>query len=235
MDKKQIQDALSLGLSLRKTAVHLGVTLTKLYYYIEKHQIQTRSKSEAQKEFLKQNGHQRIGKKHSVDSKDQISDNVTKFWDSAQGESQKKRVVKQRRSEWKQKSNKERAKKMNQLRFSYKPKAGELSKFGQYLIEFFDQNDIKATSSQIIVLDHCSDIILEDFKIVIELIPPVFVYGQEAENKVFDLYTKITKELNKLGYKVLIIEQVSTGLSRARCNRVLTEILNLTTNKTIQS
>jgi hypothetical protein len=227
MDKVEIENVLAQGHSLRKSAKILGVTLSKLYYYVEKYEIKTRSKSEAQKQFLKEKKHQRKGKTHSTKSKEKISDGLSEFWDSSQGEVQKERIVKQRRSEWNKKTPKQKRAKLRQLKDAPRPGPGELSKFGLLLSEFLVEKDLDILVGEKLVLNHASDIVIKKHKIVIELIPPIYVFGREAEEELFKTYSKIGQELDKLGYKMLIIEQVSNGLSRARCTKVWTEIVKL--------
>lgn len=239
MDKSEIEKTLAAGYSLRKTAKLLGVSLAKLYYYIEKYQISTRSKSEAQAAFIKRSGHQRAGSSHSSQTKDKISTKMAEFWDGSQGEAQKERIVKQRREEWNSKDRKDKAIKINQLKNALRPKAGKLSKLGVYLAEFLKTKQINILTCEKLVLNHSSDIVLVEQKLVVELIPPIYVFGQEAEEKLFQTYNKIKEGLDKLGYKLLIIEQISNSLSQSRCKKIMIEIEEMIKNnikyKVIQS
>jgi hypothetical protein len=59
----------------------------------------------------------------------------------------------------------------------------------------------------------------------VELVLPFDVYGEEQEQKFVTRYDRLTNELNDLGYRVVIIQDRSNTLSRARCQRVYDELL----------
>lgn len=210
-------------MSLTEMAAHLGVAKSTLYYYMRKFNIERRSKSDAQKKHLKESGHQRLGKKHSKESKDKISKSTQDFWDSDDGDKQRKKLGKIRKTEWKKSTSKQRSKIVNRLRSAPRPSAGELSKFGRKLRDFLQEREKVTTGIQLTV-DHVSDIILPDHRVVIELLLPVSVYGKDSEQKIQARYDCIVNQLNDAKYRVVIIEDRSNSISNARCERVYEQI-----------
>lgn len=207
-----------------------------IYYHLKRLGVVCRSRSEAQKLHIKHNGHQRIGHQHSEDAKQKISNTSREFWDSPEGEKQKVELAKLRRKEWKSTASKNKRNKISQLRDAPRPKAGNLSKFGVLLADFLREHGHKVSTGKGLTPDHVSDIILENEQMVIELIPPVSVFGPEAEEKLTQRYLRLVDALNAMRYKVLVVQQLSNSISRARCQRVYDEILSLNgKSKTIQS
>jgi len=210
-------------MSLTEMAAHLGVAKSTLYYYMRKFNIERRSKSDAQKKHLEEVGHQRQGKTHTDETKDKISKSTQTFWDSKDGEKQRKKLGKIRKSEWKKSTSKQRSSIVNRLRSAPRPSAGELSKFGRKLASFLGEKE-KVTTGIQLTRDHVSDIILSDHRIVIELLLPASVYGKDSEQKVSTRYDCIVNQLNDANYRVVIIEDRSNSISTARCERVYEQI-----------
>jgi len=229
---EQLADKMSVG----EMADHLKMAKSTLYYHMRKLGVKRRSRSEAQKLHIEKSGHQRLGSTHSDDVKNKISTSSREYWDSNDGEKQKEKLANLRRAEWKQATGKGRRAKMSQLRDAPRPKAGSLSKFGTLLAEFLTEHGHEVTSSSSLTPGHVSDIILQKERVVIELVPPVSVYGPEAQEKLNARYERLAGDLNAVKYRVLIVEQISNSLSRARCQRVYDEIKSFKgKSKTIQS
>jgi hypothetical protein len=233
---KEYLEDLADEMSVGEMADHLKMAKSTLYYHLRKLGVKRRSRSEAQKLHIEKSGHQRTGSKHSDDVKNQISSSSREYWDSEDGRKQKAKLAKLRRTEWEQTTAKSRRAKMSQLRDAPRPKAGDLSKFGVLLAEFLTEQGLQVTCSSSLTPGHVSDIILKKERVVIELVPPVSVYGSEAEEKLNERYNRLAGDLNAVQYRVLIVEQVSNSLSTARCQRVYDEIKTFKgKNKTIQS
>lgn len=223
-------------MSVGKIAELLKKPKSTVYYNLKKLGVVCRTRSEAQKLHIKNNGHQRIGHQHSDDTKQRISNTSRDFWDSPVGEKQKAELAKLRRKEWKQTASKNKRNKISQLRDAPRPKAGNLSKFGVLLADFLKEHGHKVSTGKSLTPDHVSDIILENEQMVIELIPPVSVFGADAEEKLTQRYIRLVDALNAMRYKVLVIQQLSNSISKARCQKVYDEILSLKEkSKTIQS
>jgi hypothetical protein len=211
------------SMSLDEMAVHLDMSKSTLYYHMKKLGVVCRSKSEAQRKHIATAGHQRTGTHHSPETKDKISNGTKSFWESEKGESQKSALRKLRRQEWADSSSKKRSAVLTRLQEAHRPEPGELSNFGKRLVEFLSAHErvsagIKLTS------DHVSDIILEDRKVVIELIFPISIYGEQQKHKLEERYQRLQERLNAAGYRVMIIEDKSNSISQARCQRVYEQL-----------
>jgi len=233
---KEYLEELADQMSVGEMAEHLKMAKSTLYYHMRKLGVKRRSRSEAQKLHIKKSGHQRVGSTHSDETKNKISTSSRQYWDSPKGEEQKEKLAKLRRKEWRQTNAKGRRAKMSQLQNAPKPKAGDLSKFGDMLVDFLTEHGHEVTCCSSLTPDHVSDIILKKERVVIELVPPVSVYGEEAQEKLNSRYRRLVQDLNGMRYRVLIVEQISNSLSRARCERVYEEIQSFKgKSKTIQS
>jgi hypothetical protein len=197
-----------------------------VYYHFKRLQIPTRSKSDAQKKHLETNGHQRLGRTHSLDVKDRISNSRRSYWDSEKGVQQKEELRQLRAREWEDKHPDERARIVSRLRDAPRPGAGELSRFGRSLVSFLREKQVNLTTGIPLTAGHVSDIILLDRSVVVELLLPISVYGEQQAQRVHRRYEKLTAMLNGLGYRVVIIEDKSNTDSLARCKRVYEQLLD---------
>lgn len=221
------------SMSLDEMASHLGIAKSTLYYNMRKLGVSRRSKSEAQVKHLKDSTHQRIGTKHSDDSKEKISSGTRKFWDSESGLEHKERLSALRQKEWEDRSSKQRSNILNRLRTAERPLPGQLSRFGTKLFAFL--KDCEDVSSGIrLTPNHVSDIILNKRKVVIELLLPVAIYGNDQESKIHERYQRLVSDLNDIGYRVVIIEDRSNSISRARCQRVYENLLEFFKNDSLR-
>lgn len=221
------------NMSLAEVAEHLGMARSTLYYHMRKLGVDRRSKSEAQRHHLQNGDHQRKGKSHSSESKDKISQGTRRFWDSSDGKVQKERLGELRRQEWHQRSAKDRGRVLSRLQSAERPVPGELSRFGEKLAAFLGERE-EVTVGIPLTPGHVSDIILSSRNVVIELILPVSVYGDEQEKKLTARYDRLANQLNDAGYRVMIIEDKSNSISSARCQRVYDELLKFFNDKNLQ-
>lgn len=222
-------------MSLEEMASHLKVAKSTLYYHMRKLGVKRRSKREAQAKHLVKSPHQRTGKKHTKKSVEKISDSTRRFWESSNGKTQKEKLGKLRKQEWTKKTDRQKVELLQRLQSAERPGPGELSKFGIKLVQFLSTRETVKTGIRL-TPGHVSDIILEDRSIVIELLLPVSIYGDAQALRAEARYEKLTRELNDLGYRVVIIEDKSNSLSLARCQRVydiLIEFFENTNNKII--
>ncbi|MCV0439792.1 MAG: hypothetical protein K5880_14285 [Hydrogenophaga sp.] len=220
-------------MSLAEVASHLGMARSTLYYHMRKLGVERRSKSEAQQKHLETADHQRKGKTHSEETKEKISEGTRRFWDSSDGKRQKERLGSLRREEWDQRTAKERSRVLSRLQSAERPAPGELSRFGEKLATFLgDREDV--TTGITLTPGHVSDIILTSHRVVVELLLPVSVYGDEQKQKVEQRYDRLVNQLNDAGYRVVIVEDRSNAISQARCQRVYDQLLKFFDNKTLQ-
>jgi AcrR family transcriptional regulator len=211
-------------MSIGGIAQHLRIPKSTVYSYFKKFQIPTRTKSQAQNRHVVQNGHQRKGLKHSDESKEKISNARKEFWDSDRGLEQKKQLGKIRAREWEEADKQERARIVSRLRDAPRPKPGELSRFGKVFADFLAKRERLETGISLTQY-HVSDIILVDRRVVIELLIPISVYGEEQEQRLSNRYERLVAGLNNAGYRVVIIEDKSNSVSIARCNRAYQKLL----------
>jgi polyribonucleotide nucleotidyltransferase len=233
LSKKQLEELYS-KMSLDEMAAHLKIAKSTLYYHMNKFGIKRRSKSDAQKNFIKTKGHQRNGIHHSDEAKIKISNSTRSFWDSDNGKKQKERLKKIRQSEWKKGSPKYKNAVINRLREAPRPQAGELSNFGKALAEFLGTCE-KVSTCESVIRNHISDIILHDRKIVIELLLPINIYGDQEKLKLEARYDRLQKSINNVGYRMVLIEDQSNSISRARCQRVYEQMAEFFKDPGIQN
>lgn len=220
-------------MSIDDMASHLSMAKSTLYYHMRKLGVRRRSKSEAQKHHLKHGQHQRSGSVHSDDAKQRIANGTKQFWESEKGKGQKERLGELRRSEWRNRSNKQRSNVLNRLQSAARPEPGSLSRFGRKLADFLKEYETVKTGIKL-TPKHVSDIILEERKVVIELLLPTDIYGEEQEHKIRSRYDRLVAELNDIGYRVAIIEDRSNSLSLARCQRAYDELVQFFDNTSLQ-
>jgi len=211
------------SMSLDEMAVHLDMSKSTLYYQMKKLGVVCRNKSEAQRKHIKSVGHQRTGTHHSQETKERISSGTKEFWESKKGESQKASLRNLRRQEWANSSTKKRSDVLSRLQEAHRPEPGELSHFGKKLAEFLGTLENVSTGIRL-TKDHISDIILEDRKVVIELIFPISIYGEQQKHRLEERYLRLQHELNAAGYRVMIVEDKSNSISQARCKRVYEQL-----------
>lgn len=230
--KAQLED-LYRSMSIGEMAEHLGIARSTLYYHMRKLGVQRRDKSQAQKQHLETADHQRKGKAHSDETREKIAEGTRRFWESSDGKQQKDRLAALRREEWDQRSAKDRKRVLSRLQSAERPAPGKLSRFGEKLATFLGEREDVRTGITL-TPGHVSDIILPSRKVVVELLLPVSVYGDEQEKKLEARYDRLASGLNDAGYRVVIVEDKSNSLSQARCQRVYDALLKFFDNNTLQ-
>lgn len=211
------------NMSLDEMAIHVGVSKSTLYYHMKKLGIARRSKSDAQRKHIDTAGHQRVGSHHTGEAREKISTSTKEFWESDRGKDQKAALRNLRHQEWANSTNKKRVAILSRLQEAKRPEPGELSNFGKKLVEFLRIHEQVSTGIKL-TNDHISDIILEDRKVVIELIFPISIYGEQQQHRLSERYQRLCHHLNAAGYRVMIIEDKSNSVSQARCKRVYNQL-----------
>lgn len=195
-----------------------------------KNAIKTRSKSEAQKEYVNRTGkHQRIGTTHSDESRESISDSMRKIYDSERGNEIRDKIAEQRQTEWYNKSQNERTQILQNLKQSSRAKAqsGAGSNFENFLAEKLQEHGFKLeqrTQNYTPGKKFHVDIALYMDKIIIEVDGPTHwqpIYGEEELKKVQAKDQGKDNTLTANGWNVLRVQDSSGSLSRARFVRVL--------------
>lgn len=232
LTKESLEELYS-SMSIDEMALHLGIAKSTLYYHMRKLGVTRRSKSDAQRHHLDTSPHQRLGKNHSDETKERIANGTREFWESERGEVQKQRLGELRRAEWQERSPRQRSKVLSRLQSAARPEPGSLSRFGAKLALFLAAHENVKTGIRV-TPTHVSDIILEDRKVVIELLLPISIYGEAQEQKIEARYDRLVAELNDAGYRVVVVEDKSNSLSKARCQRVYDALLRFFNDKTLQ-
>lgn len=208
-------------MSVQEIADTLGMKKSTVYYWIRKHEIQTRDRTEAQKLYVDRTGqHQRSGKKHDEDTRARIGEGLRKFWDSDEGQENRTQLSQLRTKEWGKKSDADRRKVLDRLRNATRPSSDELSAFGSAFLSFLEVKGESAKAKVRLVDKHLSDLVLERNKIVLEFVLPTSVYGEEAARATEARYDRLVRSLSSAGYRVLIVIDKSNHVSRARCQRL---------------
>jgi len=227
---KEELERLYAEMSIQELAEHLGIARSTLYYYMSKLGVKRRSKSEAQRHYSKKHGHQRLGSEHSSETRQKIQDGAKSFWESDKGQKQKKKLAGLRKQEWQKSSKKKQRATIKRMTNADRPVPGKLSKFGRKLADYLGESEQVLEGLQL-TSSHVSDIMLPERQMVIELVLPASVYGNQAQRELTDRYASIINELNDQGYSVLVVIDVSNSVSIARCKRVLEQIEALAKSK----
>jgi hypothetical protein len=210
-------------MSIDAMAAHLGMSKSTLYYHMKKLGVARRSKSDAQRMHIDASGHQRTGSHHTNETREKISTGTKEFWESDRGKAQKAALRKLRRQEWANSTSKKRGAVLARLQEAHRPEPGELSNFGKKLTAFLSSRERVSTGIKL-TNDHVSDIILEDRKVVVELIFPISIYGEQQKHRLEERYDRLCQHLNAAGYRVMIIEDKSNSVSQARCQRAYDQL-----------
>ena len=210
-------------MSLDEMATHMGVSKSTLYYHMKKLGVARRNKSDAQRKHIDTAGHQRTGSHHTSEAREKIAAGTKEFWESERGKNQKAALRNLRRQEWANSTSKKRGAVLTRLQEAHRPEPGELSNFGKKLADFLRTREQISTGIRL-TNDHVSDIILEDRKVVVELIFPISIYGEQQKHRLEERYERLCQQLNAAGYRVMVIEDKSNSVSQARCQRVYDQL-----------
>jgi AcrR family transcriptional regulator len=214
-------EQLYIKMSVQEIADTLGMKKSTVYYWIRKHGIQTRNRTEAQKLYVDRTGqHQRSGKKHDDATRAKIGEGLRRFWDSEDGQENRQQLSDLRSAEWKTKSTGDKRKVLDRLRNASRPSSDELSRIGSAFLSFLEAKGESAKAKVGLVDRHLSDLVLERDKIIIEFVLPTAVYGDEAARATEARYTRLVNHLVSIGYRVLIVIDKSNHISQARCQRI---------------
>jgi hypothetical protein len=233
LNKKELA-ALYKKMSLSDMAATLGWSRATLHRWLVRYGIKRRSRSDAQRKHMKDGRHQRIGTTHSDETKMKISDKVQAFWESEEGLKYRSKLSDAGSEQWAKASTKERAAIISRLKKGKRPKAGELSHFGNKLYDFLRKYE-NVSAGMRLVPDHVSDIICHDRKVVIELILPIDIYGPEPAARLGRRYERLKASLNAAGFRVFIVEDRSDSISLSRCKRIYSQLQEFFNNTNIQN
>ncbi len=214
---------------MRKLCKKLTVPLATLSRFMKKHGIVARDKGEAQKNYLKANDHQMKGRKHTAETKQQISASLGEFWDGLSDE-EREAFKRQIGSGWKRKwaamSDQEQKLTMETLSSKAKEVQGQGSRLERFIAEelrsrgyVVEERSTGYTAGK----DFEVDLALPNEMIAIEVDGPTHflpIYGEEHLEKQQERDTRKDDMINAIGYNVLRIRNNNGPLSQLRITRI---------------
>lgn len=216
MKKSELTAALK-GKTVREAAEVLGVSPSTVYRRAKKLGVTIRSKSEAQKRHLKKNTHQRVGAKHSTESRRKIAGGSSEYWDSPEGQKTRKKVAKKKKAAWKKKGPRARAQVIEAMHKAPRPKRGELSQFAQKVRDIFVEKGHNISECVPTLPRHITDLVLTvgEKKIAIEAVGSMN-YGGVSSDEFNTHYEKLAQRLEGKGFQVVFLIDMGKYMSRKR-------------------
>lgn len=217
------------GLSMRKVAEQVGVPLATLSRFMKKQGISSRSKGEAQKNFLKENDHQMKGRRHTAETKKKISSSLGEFWDSLSDEEReevKKKIGSAWRRKWAGMSDSERKLMMEGLSSKARDAQGQGSRLERFIAEELRNRGYvveERTTHYTAGKDFEVDLALPKELIAIEVDGPTHflpIYGEEHLEQQRERDARKDEMINAVGYSVLRIQDNNGPLSQLRIDRI---------------
>jgi very-short-patch-repair endonuclease len=221
------------GLSMRKVAEQLKVPLATLSRFMKKHGIGTRSKAQAQKNFLKDNDHQMSGRKHTKETKEKISSSLGDFWDNLSDddrEAVKRKIGDAWRRKWAAMSEQDRKIMMDGLVAKSKLVQGNGSRLERFIAEQLRQRNYtveERSTNYTAGKDFEVDIALPNEMIAIEVDGPTHflpIHGEDHLSKQQARDARKDDMINSIGWSVLRIRDNNGPLSQLRIQRIVKAI-----------
>lgn len=230
------------GLSMRKVAEAVGAPLATLSRFMKKHGIIARDKGQAQKNYLRGHDHQMKGRKHTVETKKQISASLGDFWEGLTDE-EREEVKRKIGSAWKRKwelmSEQERKLMMEGLSSKAKESQGQGSRLERFIAEelrkrgyFVEERSTNYTAGK----DFEVDLALPTERIAIEVDGPTHflpIYGEEHLERQQERDARKDDMINSIGYSVLRVRDNNGSLSILRINRIEQAIQEIVLSKEV--
>lgn len=230
------------GMSMRAVADRLEVSLATLSRFMKKKGIVSRSKAQAQKNFLVHNDHQMKGRSHSDDTKKKISKGLGEFWDSLsedQVEELKRKIGSAWKRKWESMSESERRLTMEGLSSKAKEAQGLGSRFERFISEelrtrgyIVEERSTNYTAGKSFEVD----IALPKERVAIEVDGPTHflpIYGDEALAQQQARDARKDEMINSAGYSVLRVRDNNGPLSQLRIDRIEESIKEIAANDTV--
>lgn len=230
------------GLSMRKVAEAVGAPLATLSRFMKKHGIIARDKGQAQKNYLRGHDHQMKGRKHTAETKKQISASLGDFWEGLTDE-EREEVKRKIGSAWKRKwelmSEQERKLMMEGLSSKAKESQGQGSRLERFIAEelrkrgyFVEERSTNYTAGK----DFEVDLALPTERIAIEVDGPTHflpIYGEEHLERQQERDARKDDMINSIGYSVLRVRDNNGSLSILRINRIEQAIQEIVLSKEV--
>ena len=217
------------GWSMRKVAKEVGVPLATLSRFMKKNGIDSRSKADAQKNYLKDNTHQMSGRKHSDETKKKISSSLGVFWDSlSEGEREevKRKIGQAWKRKWAAMSDEERRLMMSELATKAKEAQGNGSRLERFIAEELRKRGYtveERSTNYTAGKDFEVDLALPKQSIAIEVDGPTHflpIYGEEHLMQQQERDARKDELVNAVGLSVLRVRDNNGPLSQLRIDRI---------------
>ena len=217
------------GKSMREVAKEVGVPLATLSRFMKKSGIPTRSKAQAQKNYLKENDHQMKGRKHTDETKKKISSSLGDFWDGLTDEEReevKRKIGAAWKRKWEAMSEQERKLMMEDLSLKAKEAQGQGSRLERFIAEelrkrgyVVEERSVNYTAGK----DFEVDLALPTEGIAIEVDGPTHflaIYGEEHLEKQQERDARKDEQINAVGMSVLRVQDNNGPLSQLRIDKI---------------
>ena len=222
------------GLSTGAIGKMYGTFANTIRRALKRHGIDTRTKSEAQSNYLEDNDHPMLGRERTTNERIAISDGIQKHWDGlSEEEANQKRedMAERAKVKWDWMSEEEQAASIKKMHKANREKAGLGSKNENAIA-----NIIRARGYSIVqrTTEYSPrkafeiDIAIPSERIAIEWDGAAHyepIYGPEALKKTIEKDGRKNSALMEYGWKVIRVRDHSTAHSLAYCKRSAEQIL----------
>lgn len=196
--------------------------------------IDSRTKSEAQKNFLDENGHPMLGRERTEIEKRKISEGVAEHWDGlTETEAQKKREEMSKRAhlKWEWMTDDEKAGSIKKMHQANREKAGQGSKNENMVAQLLSERGFSIVQrthdfspGKVFEIDIAipSEVVAIEWDGAAHFEP---IYGDEALQKTMAKDERKNKSLTDFGWSMIRCRDHSTAHSMAFCQRSVDAII----------
>jgi very-short-patch-repair endonuclease len=222
------------GLSTGAIGKMYGTFPNTIRRALNRHGIDTRTKSEAQKNFLVENDHPMLGRERTTNERIAISDGIQKHWDGlTEEEADKKReeMAERAKIKWDWMSDEEKEASIKKMHKANREKAGSGSKNENAIANILRSRGytiVQRTTEYSPRRAFEIDIAIPSERIAIEWDGAAHyepIYGDEALKKTIEKDGRKNSALMEYGWKVIRVRDHSTAHSLAYCKRSAEQIL----------
>jgi len=216
------------GLSTGAISEKYGTFPNTIRRALKRHGIATRTKSEAQKNFLDENDHPMLGRERTDDERVAISDGIQKHWDGlsdSEADAKREDMAERARVKWGWMSEEEQAKSIKKMHKANREKAGQGSKNENAIADIFAaQGYVVAQRTKEYSPRRAFeiDIAIPSERVAIEWDGAAHyepIYGDEALQKTMEKDARKNAALVAHGWKVIRVRDHSTAHSVSYCKR----------------
>lgn len=222
------------GLSTGAIGQMYGTFPNTIRRALKRHGIDTRTKSEAQKNFLEDNDHPMLGRERTVDERHAISNGIQKHWDKLSDEEKDKKreeMAERARVKWDWMSDEEKEASIKKMHKANREKAGRGSKNENAIAAMLVEEGFKIAQRTTEYSPRRAfeiDIAIPSERVAIEWDGAAHyepIYGDETLRKTMEKDKRKNHALTTHGWKVIRCRDHSTAHSLAYCKRSVDQIL----------